>query len=262
MSIRICLLGSPAPLSSLNHLPHLPCEIAKAIFFFGVSVVFPQILFDFHPGEKRHINMNFLLWLTSRWPWDNRLVVPGLTGPKSFKEWYTSPKNNATIQELSVLKRCVPKTYAFAFGLRLRVCALKSGSRKRGVGFRAACLQNETALEKLLNRDEKRFEKREKKIRKAIRNVFEKCLAPLRPLKNISPALFNRNFKSFSPPKICAQKIVFFFSPRGSAGVATLTIFGVSVGFPPDSLWLSIAFDRFSVIFNQFQSVLISFNQF
>ena len=34
-------------------------------------------------GEKRHINI-FLLWLTSRWPWDKRLVVPGLTGPKSL----------------------------------------------------------------------------------------------------------------------------------------------------------------------------------
>ena len=36
------------------------------------------------PGEKRHININVLLWLTSRWPWDKRLVVPGLTGPKSL----------------------------------------------------------------------------------------------------------------------------------------------------------------------------------
>ena len=36
------------------------------------------------PGEKRHININFLLWLTSRWPWDKRLVVPGLTGPKVY----------------------------------------------------------------------------------------------------------------------------------------------------------------------------------
>ena len=36
------------------------------------------------PGEKRHININFLLWLTSRWPWDKRLVVPRLTGPKSL----------------------------------------------------------------------------------------------------------------------------------------------------------------------------------
>ena len=38
----------------------------------------------------------------------------------------------------------------------------------------------------------KTVEKREKKIRKTIRNVFEKFLAPLRPLKNISPALFNK----------------------------------------------------------------------
>ena len=37
-----------------------------------------------YPGEKRHMNINFLLWLTSRWPWDKRLVVPGLTGPKSL----------------------------------------------------------------------------------------------------------------------------------------------------------------------------------
>ena len=45
------------------------------------SVVFESILI---PGEKRHININLLLWLTSRWPWDKRLVVPGLTGPKSL----------------------------------------------------------------------------------------------------------------------------------------------------------------------------------
>ena len=38
----------------------------------------------FFPGEKRHININFLLWLRSRWPWNKRLVVPGLTGPKSL----------------------------------------------------------------------------------------------------------------------------------------------------------------------------------
>ena len=37
-----------------------------------------------YPGEKRHINRNFLLWSTSRWPWDKRLVVPGLTGQKSL----------------------------------------------------------------------------------------------------------------------------------------------------------------------------------
>ena len=56
--------------------------------------------------------------------------------------------------------------------------------------LRAACLQNETVPEKVLNRYEKRFEKREKGSEK--RCAFEKCLAPLRPLKNISPALFNK----------------------------------------------------------------------
>ena len=45
---------------------------------------------------------------------------------------------------------------------------------------------------KTLNRYEKRFEKREERSEKTIRNVFEKILAPLRPLKNISPALFNK----------------------------------------------------------------------
>ena len=53
--------------------------------------------------------------------------------------------------------------------------------------LRAARVQNETAPEKLLNRYEKRFEKREKGSEKR----SEKCLASVRPLKNISPALFN-----------------------------------------------------------------------
>ena len=56
----------------------------------------------------------------------------------------------------------------------------------------AARLQNETALEKILIWHEKQFEKREKKIRKTIRNATKLFLAPLRPLKNISPALFNK----------------------------------------------------------------------
>ena len=38
----------------------------------------------FFRGGERHININFLLWLTSRWPWDKRLVVPGLTGQKVY----------------------------------------------------------------------------------------------------------------------------------------------------------------------------------
>ena len=42
-------------------------------------------------------------------------------------------------------------------------------------------------------------------------------------------------------------------------------IFGDFNGFPPDSRWRATHFDRFSVIFNQFQSAsvsLINFNQF
>ena len=58
--------------------------------------------------------------------------------------------------------------------------------------LRAACLQNETAPDKFLDRYEKRFEKTRKGIRKTIRNAFEKFLAPLRPLNNISPALFTK----------------------------------------------------------------------
>ena len=38
----------------------------------------------------------------------------------------------------------------------------------------------------------KSIRKTRKKIRKTIRNATEICLAPLRPLKNISPALFNK----------------------------------------------------------------------
>ena len=36
----------------------------------------------------------------------------------------------------------------------------------------------------------------------------------------------------------------------------------ISHGFPPDSRRLSIHFDRFSVIFNQFPSASVNFNQF
>ena len=46
------------------------------------------------PGEKRHININYFLWLTSIWPWDKRLIVPGLTGAKKFM---CSPQNTGNI---------------------------------------------------------------------------------------------------------------------------------------------------------------------
>ena len=55
---------------------------------------------------------------------------------------------------------------------------------------RAACLQNETAPEKLLNRYEKRFEKREKGSEKRS-ETRPKNVSPSQAAKNISPALFN-----------------------------------------------------------------------
>ena len=68
---------------------------------------------------------------------------------------------------------------------------------------RVARLQNEIVPEIFLIRYEKGFENAKKRIRKTIRNVSEKFLAPLRPLQNISPALS----KMFSPPKFCATNI-------------------------------------------------------
>ena len=55
----------------------------------------------------------------------------------------------------------------------------------------------------------KRFEKREKRSEKTIRNVFENILAPLRLLKKFHRH-FSTNFKSLSPPKGCTKKKFFF----------------------------------------------------
>ena len=64
--------------------------------------------------------------------------------------------------------------------------------------LRAACLQSGIALEKCLNRCEKWLEKRQEGLQ-----------------------ISRRHFsKSFSPPKSWTKRV--FFSPRGSAGVATL----------------------------------------
>ena len=98
---------------------------------------------------------------------------------------------------------------------------------------RAACLQNETAPEKLLNRYEKRFEKTRKRIRKTIRNAFEKLLAPLRPLKNISPALFNQILRVFHRPKFVQKKVFFHREalqgwPRQTSVTLFLTIVALS----------------------------------
>ena len=105
---------------------------------------------------------------------------------------------------LELVSRKLHRTYSFViqgitWKISLRIIFLENRSsvRQKFLFFfseliRVACLQNETAAEKLLNRYEKRFEKSEKKTWKTIRNATEKVLAPLRPLENISPALFNK----------------------------------------------------------------------
>ena len=75
--------------------------------------------------------------------------------------------------------------------------------------LRAACLQNEIAPEKFLNRYEKRFEKHEKGSEKRSETRLKKRL-PLSGRLKIFHRHFSTNFKSFSPPKIFTKKKVFF----------------------------------------------------
>ena len=88
--------------------------------------------------------------------------------------------------------------------------------------IRAACLQNETAPEKLLNGCEKGL-KNAKKDPKSDPKCDRKILLPLSGRLKIFHRHVSTNFKSFSPPKISTKEsFFFFFSLRGSAGVATL----------------------------------------
>ena len=78
---------------------------------------------------------------------------------------------------------------------------------------RAACLQNETAPEKLLNRCEKRLEKREKRSEKRSETRPKKTFSPSQASpKNFSPALCNE-FKKFSTAQNLYPK-KFFFTAR------------------------------------------------
>ena len=66
--------------------------------------------------------------------------------------------------------------------------------------------------------------KTRKRIRKAIRNAFETISAPLKPLKNISPALFKTCLKVFHRPKFPQKKL--FFTARLCRGSHTNEITG------------------------------------
>ena len=70
--------------------------------------------------------------------------------------------------------------------------------------IRAACLQNEIAPEKLLNRYEKWFEKREKRSEKRS-ETRPKNVYPLSGRLKIFHWHFSTHFKSFSPPEICTK---------------------------------------------------------
>ena len=92
---------------------------------------------------------------------------------------------------------------------------LRRGDRfHREKNVRAACLQSETAPEKLLNRYEKRFEKREKRSEKQS-ETRPKNVYLLSGRLKIFHRHFSTNFKSFSPPKICT---IFFFQREALQG--------------------------------------------
>ena len=69
---------------------------------------------------------------------------------------------------------------------------------------------------KILKPIQKTVWKTRKRIRKTIRNAFEKLLAPLRPLQNISPALFNKFLTFFTAQNLHKKK--FFFHREALQG--------------------------------------------
>ena len=76
------------------------------------------------PGEKKHINMNFLLWLTSRWPGTNG--VPGLTGPKVYV--FASKHRKYKLLPL-VNRRVVPALFRLSKSLAVQsLCAFSCPS--------------------------------------------------------------------------------------------------------------------------------------
>ena len=107
-------------------------------------------------------------------------------------------------------KKCIPP-FAARWTVIFSYFLYFGFGRGFGVYFvRAACLQNETAPEKLLNRHEKRFEKREKNDPKNDPKRVWKMFSPSRTAWKYFTGTFQQNFKGFSPPKICTKKVFFF----------------------------------------------------
>ena len=86
------------------------------------------------------------------------------------------------------------------------------------------------------------FKSIRKTVWKARKNAFEKVLAPLRPLKNISPALFNKFWKFFTAQNLHKKKFFFTARPRrgshakiwggGGGGGLVKKHYGVVIHYP------------------------------
>ena len=111
------------------------------------------------------------------------------------KSWW---KTGLVCEFCITIAFCCCRIHSWDMYLYCRYCWLEfnmydcgwGGNQERIVW--AACLRNETGPEKTFKSIRNTVWKTRKKIRKTMRNAFEKLLAPLRPLKNISPALFNK----------------------------------------------------------------------
>ena len=84
------------------------------------------------PGGKRHININFLLWLTSRWPWDKR---PGRPRVNRAKKFMCSTRNTGNISFSLWLtgglsQGCPDFQKVYVFKVYVRFSCLKIGRRK------------------------------------------------------------------------------------------------------------------------------------
>ena len=179
-----------------------PSNARKTKLFGGISQIFwrdiPRVL------KKLKTKVGVLFLDPRICPKSQNEVCPVLPGkvPRVKSRWHMAlliVKNVAKHPATNV-KPIVP------WKNQRKICHKKSHHifRKREFLGRHAC-RTKLPPEKLFNRYDKRFEKREKRSEKTIRNATEKLLAPLRLLKNISPALLN-NLKFFTAQNLHQKK--------------------------------------------------------